>query len=170
MNYKTTILWSVFLGVVLTATHADLPPAIQKRILEKLPELDLNNDKQLSDEELKAGRSKLPEKHQKKIDQYFKMAANKSVSNSNSGSKANAFLEKYGLKGDLNVAYKTSSTNETVFDIIYPKVKKYEKAPLFILIHGGGYTGGTRNKLYGNPFVLEFLNAGIAVATLYQLQ
>lgn len=159
----TTILICLTIKLVCFAA---LPPVIQKRILEKLPELDLNKDNLLSDEELKVGRNKLPENHQKRIDLYFKMKENRSSSNSNSTGKAKAFLEKHELKGKLNVAYKTSSTNETVFDIIYPKVKKYEKAPLFILIHGGGYVGGTRNKLYGTSFILNFLNEGIAVATL----
>ncbi|MEE3074179.1 MAG: alpha/beta hydrolase, partial [Planctomycetota bacterium] len=53
-------------------------------------------------------------------------------------------------------------------DFIYPKTKVYQQAPLFIYIHGGGNTGGTKDALYrqGALILEELTEVGIAVATI----
>ena len=79
------------------------------------------------------------------------------------------FLQQLGLKGELDIEYrKNTSQQRNKLDFIHPKNKVYEQAPLFIYIHGGGNTGGTKNALYNKSSLIlkELTEAGIAVATI----
>ena len=74
-----------------------------------------------------------------------------------------------GLKGEFDIEYRRSTAQQrNKLDFIYPKKKVYDKAPLFVYIHGGGNTGGTKAAIYNRSslVVKELTNAGIAVATI----
>ncbi len=79
---------------------------------------------------------------------------------------ANA-LSALGLKGEQNIEYKYSEENRTSLDIIYPKRTIYEKAPLLIFFHGGGYVNGSKDSIYSRKHVVRAVTeAGIAVASI----
>ena len=79
-------------------------------------------------------------------------------------------LSQLGLKSELDLEYRKQNTPQqrNKLDFIYPKNKVYEQAPLFIYIHGGGNTGGTKNAIYNKSSLVlkELTEAGIAVATI----
>ncbi|TWU44801.1 hypothetical protein Poly51_58670 [Rubripirellula tenax] len=52
------------------ATEIPIPKRVQKKILAGAPEIDLNRDGNITAEELKAGRDKLPENMRVLLDVY----------------------------------------------------------------------------------------------------
>jgi acetyl esterase/lipase len=81
--------------------------------------------------------------------------------------KAASALKALGLTGEQDVVYRGSPENGTMLDIIFPGKKVYERAPLFIYIHGGGYTGGSRAGIYNKTALIKTLtDAGVAVASI----
>lgn len=136
--------------------------AVRRQVLKRFSRADKDGDGVLSDAETKA---------------VLRQAANRAKRNtpnsSNSRTKKNptpeAFLASMGLKSELNIEYRENTAQQrNKLDFIYPKKKVYEKAPLFIYIHGGGNTGGTKGAIYtkGNLIIKELTDAGIAVASI----
>ena len=79
------------------------------------------------------------------------------------------FSNSLASKVNLDIEYrKNTKQQRNRLDFIYPKTKVYERAPLFIYIHGGGNTGGTKNALYNKSSLIlkELTESGIAVATI----
>ena len=73
------------------------------------------------------------------------------------------------LKMEDNIVYKTVGDQHLVLTMFYPQVKKYDKAPVFIYIHGGGWSGGTRFNLMragGIDIVRNLNQAGIICAAI----
>ena len=148
-------------GVISDAEEA----LVRRQVLKRFSQADKDSDGVLSDAEMNA---------------VLRQAANRAKRNTpNSGnSRTNrgekkpnpaALLASLGLKSELNIEYKKNTPQlRNKLDFIYPKKKVYEKAPLFIYIHGGGNTGGTKGAIYtkGNLIIKELTNAGIAVATI----
>ena len=148
-------------GVISDAEEA----AVRGQILKRFSRADKDSDGVLSDTEMKA---------------VLRQAANRARRNTpNSGNartnrgetKPNpeTLLASLGLKSEVNIEYKKNTAQQrNKLDFIYPKKKVYEKAPLFIYIHGGGNTGGTKGAIYtkGDLIIKELTNAGIAVATI----
>ncbi len=168
MKNLKKITFITFLSLYGLSAYAQLPKQMETRILSKLPQIDTNSDGKLSTQELEQGRKHFPKKYLAKIDTYLKKNSNIRKPNLKLNNvKADKVLKAIGLTGEQGISYKTTPTNETVLDIIYPKNKKYQKAPLFIYIHGGGYTGGSRNAIYRKSNIVKQLtNAGIAIASI----
>jgi len=174
MSYKKILIIPVVLLASLAFLSAkELPKKAQKKILSKFPELDANADGKLSIFEYKSGSSSLPAEARKKIDKmFFRGQSKRDQSNGGTSgdrlARAANFLAETGLKGEQDIVYKASPENETVFDIIYPRKKTTEKGPVFIYIHGGGYTGGTRNGIYTKhqDVIVPLCEAGITVVTI----
>ena len=145
-------------GVISDAEEA----VVRQQILKRFSRADRDGDKELSDAEMKtvlrqAARRNSPNPGNSRTDKATKKPDPKAI------------LASLGLKCELNIEYKKNTAQQrNKLDFIYPKKKVYEKAPLFIYIHGGGNTGGTKGGLYnkGNLIIKEFTNAGIAVATI----
>ena len=136
--------------------------AVSRRVMQRYPQADQDGDGVLSEPEKRdliqkaSGRGKRPRPG----------SASRSGTNSQS---AEAVLQQLGLKGELDVEYRKNTTQQrNRLDFIYPKAKVYEQAPLFIYIHGGGNTGGTKNALYNRSSLIlkELTESGIAVATI----
>ena len=136
--------------------------AVSRRVMQRYPQADQDGDGVLSEPEKRdliqkaSGRGKRPRPG----------SASRSGTNSQS---AEAVLQQLGLKGELDVEYRKNTTQQrNRLDFIYPKTKVYERAPLFIYIHGGGNTGGTKNALYNKSSLIlkELTESGIAVATI----
>lgn len=54
--------------------------------------------------------------------------------------------------------------DENLFDIYLPKSE--EPTPLLLWIHGGGFTGGSRDTSDSEEFVMSYLAEGVAFATI----
>ncbi|MEM7477330.1 MAG: alpha/beta hydrolase fold domain-containing protein, partial [Planctomycetota bacterium] len=147
-------------GVVSEAEEA----LVRRQILKRFSRADTNGDGALSDAEMKVV-----------LRQAAKRANRKTPNSGNSETAkpknpgAGAILTSLGLKYELDIEYKKNSAQQrNKLDVIYPKRRVYEKAPLFIYIHGGGNTGGTKSAIYNKSAltVKELTAAGIAVASI----
>jgi acetyl esterase/lipase len=64
---------------------------------------------------------------------------------------------------ERNIAY--DKHPQTVLDILQPKSPAVEKRPGAIVIHGGGWTGGTKEGMV-NSFALRYVEKGFVVANV----
>ncbi len=174
---------------VFCAMHFVKADTFAEKILRSFPQADRNNDGLLSEEEEAAvsrrvmqrypqadqdGNGVLSETEKQDLIQKASGRGKRqrpgSASRSGTTSQtAEAVLKQLGLKGELNIEYrKNTNQQRNRLDFIYPKTKVYERAPLFIYIHGGGNTGGTKNALYNKSSLIlkELTESGIAVATI----
>lgn len=136
--------------------------AVVQQILKRYPQVDRDSDGVLSDSEKQNLLRMSANRIKKSRPTWDRESPNK-----NNGSSA--LLTQLGLKGELDIEYrKNTSQQRNKLDFIHPKNKVYEQAPLFIYIHGGGNTGGTKNALYNRSSLIlkELTEAGIAVATI----
>ena len=116
------------------------------RILKKYPEADANGDGILSDVELRAFAQKMRRKTGRATDGRLREAVN-----------AEGVAATYA-----NVRYGPHERN--LLDIWLAKSDK--PTPLVIFIHGGGFRGGDKSKIYDSKDMPEFLNAGVSFATI----
>ena len=136
--------------------------AVCRRVLQRYPQADQDGDGVLSETE----KQDLIQKASGRGKRQRPGSASPSGTTSQS---AEAVLKQIGLKGELNIEYrKNTNQQRNRLDFIYPKTKVYERAPLFIYIHGGGNTGGTKNAIYNKSSLIlkELTELGIAVATI----
>ena len=136
--------------------------AVSRRVMQRYPQADRDGDGVLSETE----KQDLVQKASQRGRKQRPSSASRSGTNSQN---ADAVLQQLGLKGELDIEYRKNTTQQrNRLDFIYPKTKVYERAPLFIYIHGGGNTGGTKNALYnrGSLILNELTESGIAVATI----
>ena len=140
----------------------DEEDAVCRRVIQRYPQMDKDGDGVLSDSE-KQNLLQVASKRGRK---------QPAVSAGRSGAKKvdpDTFLQQLGLKSDRDIEYRENTAQQrNRLDFIYPKNKIYDKAPLFIYIHGGGNTGGTKDGIYSRgTLILEKLTeAGIAVASI----
>lgn len=147
---------------VISAKEAS---AISERALKRFPQLDRDGDGQLSDSEMQLMlRTAAKRAGRKKPDSNPGRAGSSSQSTGKE-----AILTDLGLKAERDIEYRKNTGQPTNgLDFIYPKNKVYERAPLFVYIHGGGNTGGSKNVVYnkGDLIIKELTEAGIAVASI----
>ena len=184
---KTQMLATFVAVLLLTTICADADDRFRAQILKRFPQVDTNGDGVLSDAEAaivsrqilkrfpdadKDGDGKLSDAERQAL---MKMAANKNkrskAMNNKSTGKVDpeTFLSELGLKSEHDIEYRTNTSQQrNKLDFIYPKKNVYDKTPLFIYIHGGGNTGGTKCAIYqkGNLIIKELTAAGIAVASI----
>ncbi len=167
---KIYLLILILIPALVSAKEIKVPQEYQQRILAHYPALDLDKDGFLSFEELKKGQSKTSQVLQLQIKKMLKKLVKLNQAKSaNNDLNPEEFLHQLGLKAERNIAYKVNTKQQrNKLDIIYPKNKVYEKAPLFIYIHGGGNTGGSKISIYnqGAAIVKELTQAGVAVASI----
>jgi acetyl esterase/lipase len=140
----------------------DEEDAVCRRVIQRYPQMDKDGDGVLSDSE------------KQKLLQVVSKRGRKQpvVSAGRSGAKKvdpDTFLQQLGLKSERDIEYRENTAQQrNRLDFIYPKNESYDKAPLFIYIHGGGNTGGTKDGIYSRgTLILEKLTeAGIAVASI----
>ena len=135
---------------------------VSQRVMQRYPQADQDGDGVLSETE----KQELVQKASQRGRKQRPSSASRSGTNSQN---AEAVLKQLGLKGELDIEYrKNTKQQRNRLDFIYPKTKVYERAPLFIYIHGGGNTGGTKNALYNRSSLIlkELTESGIAVATI----
>jgi len=73
------------------------------------------------------------------------------------------------MKVEDNVVYKTVNGQDLKLTVFYPTIKKFEKAPLLVYIHGGGWSHGNRFvvEMSGGVDVVRQLNdAGVVCITI----
>ena len=136
--------------------------AVSRRVMQRYPQADRDGDGVLSETE----KQDLVQKASQRGRKQRPSSPSRSGTNSQN---ADAVLQQLGLKGELDIEYRKNTTQQrNRLDFIYPKTKVYERAPLFIYIHGGGNTGGTKNALYNRSSLIlkELTESGIAVATI----
>ncbi len=135
---------------------------VSQRVMQRYPQADQDGDGVLSETEKQELVQKVSQRGRKQ------RPSSPSRSGTNS-QNAEAVLKQLGLKGELDIEYrKNTKQQRNRLDFICPKTKVYERAPLFIYIHGGGNTGGTKNALYNQSSLIlkELTESGIAVATI----
>ncbi len=67
------------------------------------------------------------------------------------------------------IVYKTVNGEALDMALIYPTVKKYEKAPFVVFIHGGGWSKGSKTGVFSPPqgaALKTLTDNGIACATI----
>ena len=140
----------------------DEEDAICRRVIQQYPQVDKDGDGVLSDSE-KQNLLQVASKRGRK---------QPAVSAGRSGAKKfnpGTFLQQLGLKSERDIEYRENTAQQrNRLDFIYPKNKIYDKAPLFIYIHGGGNTGGTKDGIYSRVALIlkELTEAGVAVASI----
>lgn len=148
-------------GVISDAEES----TVRQQILKRFSRADKDGNSVLSDSEMKA----IFRQAAKRGNRNTLSAGNSRTNNAKKNPGAEAILNSLGVKNELDIEYKKNTSQQrNKLDFIYPKKKVYEKAPLFIYIHGGGNTGGTKNAIYtkGDLILKELTDAGIAVATI----
>ncbi len=141
---------------------AEEEAVVSQRVIQRYPQADQDGDGVLSETE----KQDLIQKASQRGKKQRPGSASRSGTNNQS---TDALLQQLGLKGELNIEYrKNTKQQRNRLDFIYPKTKVYEQAPLFIYIHGGGNTGGTKNAIYNRSswILKELTESGIAVATI----
>ncbi|MEO1990820.1 MAG: alpha/beta hydrolase fold domain-containing protein [Pirellulales bacterium] len=139
---------------------------VSRRVMQRYPKADQDGDGVLSESEK---RDLLQAASQRAKKQRPVSARRSGTNNQSANQSANVVLQQLGLKGELDIEYrKNTKQQRNRLDFIYPKTKAYEQAPLFIYIHGGGNTGGTKNAIYNKSSLIlkELTELGIAVATI----
>jgi len=155
-SLKPLACFSVLLVIVLlTVLNTTTQAADEKRtargrkiqeVLKKYPEADTNGDGVLSNEELRAFARKMRQKKDKVGDKGLSEAINAE-----------------GVPAThANVRYGPHERN--LLDIWLAKSDK--PTPLVIFIHGGGFTGGDKSKIYNSKDMPQFLKAGVSFATI----
>ncbi len=135
---------------------------VSQRVMQRYPQADQDGDGVLSETE----KQDLVQKASQRGRKQRSSSPSRLGTNSHD---ADALLQQLGLKGELDIEYrKNTKQQRNRLDFIYPKTKVYERAPLFIYIHGGGNTGGTKNAIYKKSSLIlkELTESGIAVATI----
>ena len=148
-------------GVISDAEES----TVRQQILKRFSRADKDGDSVLSDSEMKA----IFRQAAKRGNRNTPSTGNSRINNAKKNPGAEAILNSLGVKSELDIEYKKNTSQQrNKLDFIYPKKKVYVKAPLFIYIHGGGNTGGTKNAIYtkGDLVLKELTDAGIAVATI----
>ena len=181
---------SVLAASQLTSSQ-ELTGQQKARILDRFPQADKDGDGELSPAETKEvfqrilqrypqadkdGDGELSEAERQNLFQMARKGRNRSRPDNADNRKVDKkssdpaeLLETLGLKSERDIEYRQNTAQEkNRLDFIYPKTKVYDKAPLFIYIHGGGNTGGTKNALYskGHLILQELTESGVAVATI----
>jgi acetyl esterase/lipase len=136
--------------------------AVSRRVMQRYPQADQDGDGVLSETEKQV---LIPRASQRGRKQRPSSPSRTGTNSQN----AEALLQQLGLKGELDIEYrKNTNQQRNRLDFIHPKIKVYEQAPLFIYIHGGGNTGGTKNAIYNKSSLIlkELTESGIAVATI----
>ena len=171
MNFKNAFILLTGISLLLSAhaTAQQIPQEIQNKILSEFPNLDKDGDGKITMKEYMDGRSSLPPELRYPLNQALagEIEAFRSE-------KARKVVADMGLSLEQGIEYKESSQGRTLLDIVYLKNKIYEKAPLLVFVHGGGYQTGSRSLIYGDPKRMNvtesITNEGMAVATVgYQL-
>jgi acetyl esterase/lipase len=140
----------------------DEEDAVCRRVIQRYPQMDKDGDGVLSDSE-KQNLLQMASKRGRK--QPAVLAGRSGAKKFNPGT----FLQQLGLKSERDIEYRENTAQQrNRLDFIYPKNKIYDKAPLFIYIHGGGNTGGTKDGIYsrGALILKELTEAGVAVASI----
>ena len=73
------------------------------------------------------------------------------------------------MKVEDNIVYKTVNGQDLKLTVFYPTVKKFDKAPLLVYIHGGGWAHGNRfvvESSGGIDVVRELNNAGVVCVSI----
>ena len=167
MNLKNAFILLIGISLLLSAraTAQQIPQEIQNKILSEFPNLDKDGDGKITIEEYLKGRPTVPEKVRYPLNQALagEIEAFRSE-------KARKVIADMGLRIEQGIKYKESKQGRTLLDIVYPKNKIYEKAPVLVFVHGGGYQAGTRSLLYENSMKLSIVknvtSQGMAVITV----
>lgn len=137
---------------------------VRRQALKRFPQLDRDSDGKLSDSELRS-----------MLRSAAKRAARAQPQTGKTGSDPSPKAMEAKLRDEMgwvvekDIAYRTDTGQPTNrLDFIHPKRKVYERAPLFVYIHGGGNTGGSKNVIYnkGDLIIQELTNQGIAIASI----
>ena len=70
-----------------------------------------------------------------------------------------------------NVVYKRANGDALLLDVYLPKVKKYDRAPVFYYTHGGGWSGGRKELKGAQKAIFEALSdeGFVCVGVMYRL-
>lgn len=167
MMFKKALILSTGIPLLLSAfaSAQQIPREIQNRILSEFPNLDRDGDGKITIKEYMEGRTSVP----RKLRYQYNEALERQIE-AFRGEKARAVLAEMGLRLEQGIQYKESQQGRTLLDIVYPKNKIYEKAPVLIYVHGGGYQSGSRSLFYENSMMLSIVKSltsqGVAVATV----
>jgi len=155
-SYKQLTCLSVLFAVAVSLQMAYSAPAADDRgaarqgraakILKKYPQADADGDGLLSNAELRAFARKMRQKAGQARDGRLPEAVN-----------ADGVAATYA-----NVRYGPQERN--LLDIWLAKSEK--PTSLVIFIHGGGFTGGDKSKIYNSKDMPHFLKAGVSFATI----
>lgn len=166
MKLKNTFV--LLTGILLLSTHVSsqqIPQKIQNQILSKFPNMDKDGDEKITIEEYMRGRQSVPCKLRYQLNETLALEIEAFRS-----TKARNVITNLGLEIKQGIEYKESKQGRTLLDIMYPKIKIYEKAPVLIYVHGGGYQAGSRSLVYEGSMTLSTIknltSQGVAVATV----
>jgi acetyl esterase/lipase len=184
-RHALTIIAALF---ATNAFAADIPKRVQQRILAAAPEIDLNSDGKITDEELKASRDKLPENLRAMLDLYLdaqgettkesEPATHKTTLQKPPGSNGfTPFIDPVFKYEEIeNITYDAAKSGDTtmplLLDVYHPVATAQlpGKLPAMILSFGGGWRKGSKDVKYIRELCGYYAARGyVAISIQYRI-
>lgn len=188
MNMKSTALTIIAALFATNAFAVEIPKRTQKKILDAVPELDINSDGSITTEELTAGRDKLPEDMQALLDLYLNTQGQTTKEEETAKPKstipkpperqdATPFIDPlFEFKETENITYATAKSGDAtmplLLDVHQPVAtdKLPEKLPAMILAFGGGWKKGSKDVKYIRDLCAYYAARGyVAISIQYRI-
>lgn len=189
MRTRKSILTFLCLLSLATSVDAQVPAKLQNRILKFAPEMDADGDRQISDEELRAGRETLPEDLQVMLDAALSKQGNSTVASVPAKFKplsvdvpvrngAAPFLDPiFTCAKTQDVQYATAKSGDTEMPLLLdvyqpsPNAGLPQKLPAMILLFGGGWIKGGKDVKYIRDLSEYYATRGyVAISVQYRIQ
>jgi para-nitrobenzyl esterase len=184
-RHALTIIATLF---ATNAFAAEIPKRVQQRILAAAPEIDLNSDGKITDEELKAGGDKLPENLRTMLDFYLDTQGDaikesepaKHKTTLPKPPKSNGstpFIDPVFKYEEIeNIAYGTVKSGDITMPLLLDVYRPVAtaglpgKLPAMILSFGGGWSKGSKDVKYIRELCGYYAARGyVAISIQYRI-
>lgn len=184
-NITVTIIAALF---VTNAFAIEIPKRVQRKISDAAPEIDLDHDGEITMDELKTGRAKLPGDMQAVLDIYLDTQGEPTVESEpakhkttlptpSKGNGTTPFIDPiFEFIEAENITCGTAKSGDTtmplLLDVYQPLAtdKLPKKLPAMIFAFGGGWTKGSKDVKYIRDLCEYFAARGyVAISIQYRI-
>lgn len=180
---------AVLFAADVWATETPIPKRVQKRILAAAPNIDLNRDGNITADELKSGRDKLPENMRVLLDAYLSTQVETTKDSQSTKHKTTLpkppesngttpFIDPMFTYQRLeNITFGTAKSGDTtmplLLDVYRPATTALlpKKLPAMIFAFGGGWRKGSKDVKYIRDLCGYYAERGyVAVSIQYRIE